>query len=399
LHRSAGAAGEAQSRSAHGTMPRYNDLGEWKPFASGGDEAYAKSAARQLAADDMDTYDALFYVFYTGHHAFEFVALTTVSLPIEQLDLADNRFHLWRCPPAQTIQNEIVYDGWWDLERPDPEEVRSAFRAVGQILNRLAFTFRSKLQWRPKYRSLASAGSYLTPDASDLTLMDRYLSLRASAEENAVLDSAIDWYNRAQLAANPFSRFLSYYIPFEVVALAIGNSTASFGIGAPKPDRTQRRKNRKRCIQDLHQELFSDDPIGFVERAYFECIGSIRRHLESALVAIFGQDAPEVQAVVGRSGPDPSLMELRSKIAHGDYSFSNSEHVRTIKSRTPDLARISRSFIVRLLLKLSPTDPLPTWSGRGRAAIGFDDPRDVHMVSPQVLESRDWTIRPEWCTS
>jgi len=64
----------------------------------GGDEAFAKAAARELAGSDLSAYAALFYVFYTGFEVLEFAAATTVELPDQQIDLVGARCHLWKCP-------------------------------------------------------------------------------------------------------------------------------------------------------------------------------------------------------------------------------------------------------------------------------------------------------------
>lgn len=378
-------------------MGRYNQLGEWKPYTVGGDEAFAKTAARDLSGYDLAAYSAFFYVFYTGFHVIEFAAATTVELPEQQIDLVGGRCHLWKCPPVYPIQNEVVYDGWWDLPAVKPDAIQGALASISQILNRLAFTFRSAVRWRPKYSEVSSVGSYATPDIEDFETLGQHLSLRMSAEENAVLDAAIDWYNRARLARNPFATYLSYYIPLEVVSLAVGSGMADFGIGSTSMSKSERRAAREECIRGLHDELYQNNPIAFVERSYFDCIGSITRQVHTALDSVFGEESEEAANVLMGTSERPSLMDLRGRITHGGYSLSDPAHVSEVRQRTSEMASICRAFLTRLILGLGPDDALPRGQSRFRAGFNFKDPRDLHMANPDVVESGDWRIRPEWC--
>lgn len=192
---------------------------------------------------------ALFYVFFTGHQVLEFAAVASLELPTEQLDLVGGRLHLWRCPPVEPLQDEVVYDGWWDLPGASREAVREALQATTQVLNRLVFSFNATVQWRQKYTPLASPVSFATPQHEDLPLLQEYVRLRDSGDDEAVLDAAIDWYTRARLAQNPFTAFLSYYIPIETVAIAAAAGAADFGMPTLALTKTQRRAARERAYK------------------------------------------------------------------------------------------------------------------------------------------------------
>src|SRR4051794_34590520 len=99
------AAAHRQSRWARSScvrvkisMSRYNELGQWKPFIHGGDEAFAESAAWQLAGQDVDVFSSLFYMFYTGARVLEFVVCTSVELPNQDAYFWNDKLHLWKCP-------------------------------------------------------------------------------------------------------------------------------------------------------------------------------------------------------------------------------------------------------------------------------------------------------------
>jgi hypothetical protein len=380
-------------------MARYNLLGEWKPYIANRDEVFARSAAGQLAGEDFDVYGALFYVFFTGHHVLEFAAAASVELPEQQVDFAGGRLHLWRCPPIERLQNEVVYDGWWDLADPSPDEVRAGLQKISQVVNRLAFAFNSSVQWRQKYKPIAAAGGFATPQPEDIPLLDQYLRLRVPTEENAVLDAAIDWYARARLANNAFTAFLSYYVPIETVAIAIAGGIADFGMSLPRQVPSQRRATREACVRRLHDHEYDDDPAGFVRHAYFECIGSVRAQVRAALQHVFGSGGLEVVAVLDDSPGKPSLMTLRGRVAHGHYALADPEHVAEIRGRTAEMAKISRSFLARLILQLPADEEMPAWSGKHRAGISFTDPRELHSASEVAIRSGDWRIRPSWCKS
>jgi len=379
-------------------MARYNQLGQWRPFITGGDQAFAESAAWQLAGQDEEVFSALFYVFYTQGKVLEFVVKTSVELPVQEAYLLNKRIHLWKCPRAYPLQTDIVYDGSWYLSGPSANEIQEGLVVIPQTLNRLAFAFRSPIQWRPKYNQFfRETKSFAKPSEDDIPLLDQFLRRLEDDEEQAIIDAAIDWYNRARGATNVFTRFLGYYIALESTALSITEGSALFGLNLPRSTKAERKAARISCIRNLHEEIYSGDPVKFATSAYFNCIGSIKSQVERVTSAVFGEGSNACMAVIGKVEGRKNLADLRSEIAHGQITMSNSSHRSDVASRVGEIADISGQFITRLLLRLRPDEPVPRWSNRYIAGLPADDPRHVWMADPLFIASKSWAIRPEWC--
>jgi hypothetical protein len=111
-----------------GLPGRYNDLGQWKPVVYPGKSQPLQDLARAYS-DDPEVQGAYFYMLATGHRIIEFVVRSTIALPTKALTIG-GRLHLWKCDTPR-YTNVVLYDGWLDLERVDPEYIRSAIATIG----------------------------------------------------------------------------------------------------------------------------------------------------------------------------------------------------------------------------------------------------------------------------
>lgn len=373
---------------------RYNPEGEWRPFVQGGDEAAARSLAIELA-QDRDLLGPLFYVFYTGFEVLEFVVRAAFALPQERMSLGDGRVNLYRCPPFHSLQNTIVYDGWAPLQAPDADELRSLLRVVDQTVNRLAFAYQASVTWRPKYMDFTTRRGYATPDKSDLPRLDQFLTFEGSERALSLLDAAIDWHNRSRSSSNILNEFLGYYVSMEAMAVAIDKSPADFGLAIQTETRSERRAGSVVCIERLFEELYASRPIQFVNDAYSQCVNrSLRYRLETAANAVLG---PDRAREIFEPHAGDSLSNIRNRIAHGKLALTNPDDEGLVRECTPRMAKISREFLIRLLLRVPAGEPLPTWSGRHRVGISLTDPRGAGLVPPEHITAHDWRLRPEWC--
>jgi hypothetical protein len=270
-------------------------------------------------------------------------------------------------------------------------------RTISQALNRLAFSFRSSLRWRPKYLTVEGSTSYALPSYNDLRLLERFVTPSGSNEERAVLDAAIDWFIRANSAGNVFTRFLGYYISLESTAISMSAEGTDFGFEYRRPPPGQRREVRLSCIQELHDKLYGADPTGFVTSAYFDCIQSLGAKMRGPLQLVFGEGSPYLQSVLGPSHGKKPLAKLRNDIVHGRYSMSEPAHLLEVSSRISEVREIAGQFLARLMLRLKPHEEIPTGRNVHMAGISFDDPRGLRMADPITIASKDWRIRPEWC--
>lgn len=375
---------------------RYNQPGEWKPFAKGRDERFAERAAIEMAGDADYLIGPLFYVFYTNCRGLEFVARVPVELPSRSTVLHGGRVQLWQCDPPEPRHNTRVYDGWVTKVEPTRESVEEALQLCGSVLNRLVFFFSVPVTWRVKYTYIAEGAGVRQATADHEQQVRRYLE---GGDEQIVahmaLDRSIDWYTRAQAARgeNPLLSFLAFYVSIESVAIAHAEGTSASSLAAER-SASQKKADREACVRELHATRYEADPEGFVRDAYFDCVVGLRRKTEQVVAKVLGNDHEAIQLLFGRPSGEPSLADLRASVAHGRVSLLSPADEQRIKKRLPGLARVARAFLGRLIVG-STVDS--GWTGRGRSFLPADDPRSMWMMSPALLLQKDWTIRPEWC--
>ena len=384
-----------------GLPGRYNKLGEWKPIVYPGSTELFQEEIRELSGDP-DVQSALFYLFCTGYRVIEFVAATTLDLPIAETTIRfGEKLNLWKCPQIEELSisssSVNLYDGWLELESTDPESIRNSINMIGIGLRRITFAYGAVVNWHVKYSTVLSSPSSATPSDEDLDYVNLLLHAFPASEDAMVLDIAIDWFNHGKSSHNVFMRFLCYYIAIESVAIAITEGTADFGLSAPKVGRQEKRQAVKSCIEEKHNRLYSADPIRFTREAYFDCVVSLKKNTRRVAALVFGADHEYVRALFERD-EGSSLSDIRGKLAHGGLTSVDSEHEGLVKGRVYEIERICKEFLTRLILRLKPSEPLPSWSQRHRSSMSFSDPRSTLSVTDErSLPTRDWRIRSEWC--
>ena len=328
---------------------RYNSLGEWKPLVYRGDADPITSKASLLSEDD-DVRGALLYIMCTQKQVLEYVVRSNLELPSNYVRFGDN-LHLWLCPPVGEMQtyggrNVNVYDGWHDLQSDDPVEIEEVLRNIGRTMNRMAFTFGATVDWRPKYKMTCHTGAAMTPVVSDMPILRALLSASQDSKEDEILDAAIDWYNRGSTSRNPFTAFLCYYIALESVAIAVTEGDADFGLGYSSGNKQQLQEERITCITSLYDSLFSDDPVRFVQKAYFDCVLSLTKRVRTVIELAFGSGHPYLAALTEKHD-GVSLSDIRSKLAHGRLTLVSKEDKHTVRKRLHEIAHISKEFLMQ----------------------------------------------------
>ena len=382
-----------------GFTGRYNKLGEWKPIIY---PALPKKLIEeaQSVSNDPDVQGSWFYVQTTGFRVIEFAVQTTVDLPHESCSFG-NAFHLWKCPPYERSplhQGTRIYDGWLELEFVDAEYLRDAIAQIGMAVNRLAFAYDARADWRVKYRFRDKGYTLLSPSEDDIHVLDSLLRNFPNTDDAIILETAMDWYNRGRNSNNVFASFLSYYISIESVAVAIFNGQGDFGLGYKREGKAERREQRARCIEEKLNLLYASNPKQFVEEAYFDCVVSLKKTTRRIAELVFGVGHPNLDLLFEKDAQELSLSDIRSHLAHGSFSLLNRDHESLVAKRLPQLATVAREFLTRIIFGLKQHQVLPTWSGAAtNAKRETADPRGtLVIVSEQGLVTEDWTIRPEW---
>jgi hypothetical protein len=114
------------------------------------------------------------------------------------------------------------------------------------------------------------------------------------------------------------------------------------------------------------------------------------------VAAVFGDPSRELQRLFSSDGGE-SLADVRSHLAHGARSELSASEAGAIRNRVGEVRQICREFLTRLLLRLSPGDPVPSHLRQLGIVISFQDPRNLEIVSSlDSLPEKDWSIKPEW---
>jgi hypothetical protein len=353
--------------------------------------------------DDEELQGVLFYIAVTGKRVAEFVVRTSLVLPSQPYPLPPNAY-LWACPvPTGTtsgIQNVLVYDGWMELPDIAPEGIRVSIDQLRYSLHRLAFAFQGSITWRLKYLPSHHARGLHQPSNEEFHSLEWLLEPIPNQNEAALLDAAIDWYNAGSTSPNPLTEFLCYFIAMESLSIAITDGNATFGLSTDALSPGEIRKERIACIDALSTEMLTSDPIGFVTKAYFECVLSLSRRLRAVLELTFGNGHPYIDLIFSKSSSRPSLAEIRSKLAHGRLTLLSPEDDRLVRANTFRMASVAHEFILRLCASSLPSRPTGPygWSGQHSLSMSMADPRTIFVLSDmRVLPPSDWKIRPEWC--
>jgi|HubBroStandDraft_2_1064218.scaffolds.fasta_scaffold02473_6 hypothetical protein len=382
---------------------RYNALGKWKPLVYPGKIDHLMKECVELS-DDPDVQGALLYMLLTGHRCIEFVLCTNLEFPGEHTTSSpEGGVHLWKCPPpaGQTSNSDItIYDCWIDLESGTVEEIEHTLALIGRFVSIFCFPFGATYNWRTKYKVTNATTGVLTPTEADLSIVGEVIKSFPSTEHGEILETGIDWYNRASMSTNVFTSFFCYYVAFESVAVAIAEGVELGKTHIQKLTKAQKQLATINCINQKHLELFADDPKRFVVDSYFECVQGLTEKTRKAAAAVFGEQHRYLKLLFEKSENDgTSLSRLRSAIAHGDLSLLNKQHEHLLRKNLHSMEHITREFLLRVLFRLDPSETVPSWSGKFQITRKTADPRSILVMSDEKLfpTGADWTIRAEWC--
>lgn len=381
-----------------GLAGRYNKLGEWRPIEyPKGSEEIDKEI--QDITQDFLVQGCLFYIMTTCYKVIEFVVKTNINIPYEEFSFGD-KFHLYKCPNIENMQpignNYYIYDGWLELDSIDPEYIRRAIATIGIGINRMAFAYNGKVEWRLKYHNKPLGAACAVPSKEDLDILDAMFRKFPISEDAIFLDAAIEWFNRGRSSQNNYVSFLCYYLSFELLAMAIAGGEADFGFSKEKVDKKSMNEEKIKCIQEKLNKLYEENPIEFVKSAYFECVLSLRTKMRKVAELVFGKNHEYVKSLFEKQG-EHSLSSLRGIIVHGTSGLVNQDIEQVVEKRCHELAAIVKSFLTRIIFGLKQDEDLPKWSGQHMVSMQTNDPRGAHVVSDlKILPNTDWRIRPEW---
>lgn len=380
-----------------GLPGKYNNWGEWKPIVYRGETMAMQKEAVELADKDYLIAGIIFQMMCTGYRTVEFVVKTPIDMPSNNFSM--DRVHLYKCPKSDAnnhAENDYrIYDGYYELEETGPEYIRAVLTRINIIMTRWAFSYNSTVDVVFKYNMASNSGtSQPQPKNEDMKVLNSMLLDFPRTEDANILNVALEWHHQAKHSNGPVA-FLCCFIALETIIHPVSDREADLGIILPsKENKVEKRERIKGLVQKRHDEVFADDPIKFVNDSYFFDIVGVRKKTEEVLVAIFGEDHEYVKLLFEKRDENPSLYQVRNKIAHGSLNLLNKKDLRIINEATPELMDLLEALLKKVIL---PGKEFPKWSQGFSMSIFPSDPRNALVVSDEkMLGNNDWKIRPEW---
>ena len=372
-------------------MKRYNKLGEWKPIIYCGNSDLIEQEVKKLS-DNSIVQGTLFYAKTTGYNCIEFVMKTSIDLPIKGLLIIDDILHIYKCPPLSDSHESIIYDCWLDIHSLKVSEIESELQRIRLAVNRIGIAFRSPIEWCVKYDNARSISGKGKVSDDDMEYFKNILIAPVNKYDLYLLEYAIDWYNQALIAKNPFTKYLCYFTSMELLVTKIADGETGLHSGVKKLSRSEKIE----CIKKIENEIRDKSILQFIQDSYDNCIKSIKRKFQLILKCILGKDHWSIKLFFEGEN---SLLNIRNKIVHGEFSLYNKEHELIVKTNLHNMSDLSREFILRLLLSKSPDEKLEDWGNVHILSMQMTDPRNTLVSSTDtVFPTNDWRIRPEWCS-
>lgn len=387
---------------------RYNPYGEWRPlFYPGNLDVLDNQLREKLSGNsDLRIHGCMQYMLATGLPVIEFLVRADFIFPYPDNGTQHERGHLHMRKinvvdvENNTAANLQVYDCSLEIPEITVAAIENGLNLIDVLLYRLTYGLNAKYELIIKYANGRSGAALVELTHEDLGLAIKYVE-KFRGKDSRVLDRAISWYqagNRLALG-NSLLGFLSYYLALEMLALKLhsGEMEASERYGFKTLNKEERKAQTNKCILDIESTgLLKSDPEKFARKVYEECILGNYRKTKETLLAVFGPDSSEVKTFTRRIKKDDeeyTLYELRSNIAHGEFTPLGEDHLDIITEEIPTISDLTRRFISRVLWKEEPVDI----ERRFQISMLMADPRSSGITNDRrMIDSHDWRIKLEW---
>jgi|GEM_PF-5474980 len=384
-----------------GLKGRYNQIGEWKPIVYPQSSEMVSAEAHKRTKDELDKRieACMFYCLTTCYHAIEFVVKTNIDLPFEYTTAKSNKigvlhFHKVKLDiPSNSVSNIVVYDGTLELVNIENETIKNGLGLIETFLHKMSFRVDGKVEWFLKYPLYSDASGKIAINKKGFSSIGKYMTVDLGSDSSRI-DTSISWFINGNISTNPFTKFLSYYIAFESLAIPFvdGKLEISTKYKIKPLPKSARNKQINECIRVLHEELYPSKPQEFVSKSY-ACIGSLNSKTKVALEKVFGKESTEVIDFF-KKVDGYSFYLLRNKLAHGDFSHIEENDRRPIQERLGALKDIVFRFI--LALSSPKNDRSKTYFSH-TLSMQTSDPRSSSVVSSlDFIPNKDWRIKLEW---
>ena len=234
------------------------------------------------------------------------------------------------------------------------------------------------------------------PAIEDTKLLENTILNVFKLKDRDYLIPAIDWFNRGTASLNIFNSFICYFIVIDTISEILDKGKANFGLDYSLKTKEQIKQDKIKCIRNKIDLLLKEDPIRFVEVAYSECNLSTSRKIRILLERVFGESHSFINDMFKKKGKY-SLYDIRNRIAHGDFSFTDVDEVKIVKKRFHEIKNISYELLIRIIFQINKDEKIPKWSNKHTAALEMSDPRSIQVTSHlNIFPNKDWKINSEW---
>lgn len=388
---------------------RFNPWRHWMPLHHRGDPNFFSAVnLRALTLASHEIAAVYQYRELTGVHGIEFVVVAAFvdAAPFRRLE-----GELWLVPcrnvldaafSEATIQTpaNYLYDGWLPLADASDDTILNGLRKIDEVVATMAHVHQCPCRWLVKY---AEYGNQRRHNARRLTDEDHDALLEQATKleslplpTRSAVARSMTWLDNSRQQARQSDRFLSLWLALESLLLALYDDAD--GLGLPVQDsyagltKNERKERRRTDIREVFATVA--DPIEATKRAYFECVGSVRRQTEAVLSALFGAENPVVIWPYSANEERASPAQIRADMVHRGMSGVEASRVTNLDRLSGELERIVQSAIERVLQRSWEGGPLSHRPKTFVASMYMDDQPLNLQGSPQLLV-RPTEITPE----
>lgn len=219
-----------------------------------------------------------------------------------------------------------IYDGWLPIDNIVDVDIRARIRTLREVLGCFPLISGSKFSWEPKYQVSKTTDDTHYFSENEIKTIEGFAEAidLAIPDDRIALLRSIGWLSECVRIESPESKFLFAVLAIESLCSYIEDAETDSSFHALAQDRRskiERRSEREDCIRQTLTKLLDGDPTKAISTAYFECIGGIKKKLQTHLMNIFGEEDDAIVAFFKKTDSGISLYELRHTIAHGSHDI------------------------------------------------------------------------------
>ena len=250
------------------------------------------------------------------------------------------------------------YDGWIPIEKWNIENVRKAIREIDESLSIFSLYVSTFFEWKPKYQEDREFNIIQPIDQANFKLFQKTLPhlRKLDPKDKKAIFRSIGWMYQGLKQQDPVSKFLFLIVSIESLAAYIEDDVKDNSplkkLKTINETKEEKLKNTKGCIDSLLKDYESKPPlesIKMIETAYFDCVKSIRKKIESHLRNALKENANFIDILFKKEKGKDSLYGIRHTIAHGGLDALSDTEIHQVRERLWQIEMISREYLKKVI--------------------------------------------------